>query len=286
MSGPLGAHISTAGGIAEAPRRASAIGATAMQIFSKQPNWWAEHDCTDEDVAAWTAALAQTDVRVTACHDSYLINVASPDPELRRRSIESYVREMRRCVALDIDFLCSHPGSYMTAREGALERNAEAITEMLQRVPGRTLLLLETTAGAGTALGATFDELARIIELVSEPHRSRMGVCADTCHLYSAGYDLLGDFDGVWSRFDDVLGLRRLKLLHLNDSKTPLGSRRDRHELIGEGTLGHEPFRRLMDDPRVAALPKVIETPKGDDHTATDSRMLMLLRSYLASAGT
>jgi deoxyribonuclease IV len=252
-----------------------------MQVFTKQANRWAERECSAEEVAAWREALRQTDVRVTVSHDSYLINVASPDPQLRRRSLESYVREMQRCIALDIDYLCSHPGNCIEEREPGVERNAEAITQMLERAPGRTMLLLETTAGAGTALGSTFEELARIIELVPEPHRSRLGVCADTCHLYSAGYDLVRDYDGVWSHFGDALGLDRLRLVHLNDSKAPFGSHRDRHELIGEGTLGHEPFRRIMNDPCLALVPKVIETPKGDDHTASDSSMLARLRGYL-----
>ena len=286
MTGLLGAHVSTAGGTVAALPRAKAIGATAMQVFTKQANRWAERECDAAEVAAWKEAMVDTTVRVIVSHDSYLINVASPDPGLRRRSIESYVREMQRCVALDLDFLCSHPGNYMIEREAGIERNADAISEMLERVPGRTRLLLETTAGAGTALGASFEELARIIDRIPEPHQSRVGVCADTCHLYSAGYDLVGDFEGVWSRFDDALGLRRLELLHLNDSKATLGSRRDRHELIGEGTLGHEPFRRLMNHPRIGLVPKVIETPKGDDHTAADTRMLTLLRSYLAAGAT
>jgi deoxyribonuclease IV len=144
------------------------------------------------------------------------------------------------------------------------------------------VLCLETTAGTGTALGATFEELAAIVARVPEPQRSRIGVCVDTCHAYSAGYDLVADFDGVWARFGDVIGMERLRVLHLNDSKTPFASRRDRHELIAEGSLGEAPFRRLMTDSRFAAVPKIIETPKLDDAEATDRRMLERLRGYLA----
>jgi deoxyribonuclease-4 len=141
---------------------------------------------------------------------------------------------------------------------------------------------LETTAGSGTALGATFEELATIIDRVDPAYRGRVGVCVDTCHVYSAGYDLVNDYDGVIARLEDALGLGRVHVMHLNDSKTPFASKRDRHELIAEGSLGEMPFRRIMTDERLARVPKVIETPKLDDATATDTRMLERLRSYAA----
>ncbi len=276
----LGAHTSIAGGTHLAPARAKAVQATAMQIFTKMASRWAERECLDDECRAFRAALAETDVRVTMAHDSYLINLASPDPALRRRSIESFVGELKRCEALGLDLLVSHPGNHMGDHASGLRRNAEAIAEALERVPGRCVLAIESTAGSGTALGASFEDLAAIIAFVPEPHRSRMGVCADTCHLYAAGYDLVKDFDGVWNQFDDVVGRDRLKALHLNDSKTPFGSHRDRHELIGEGTLGPKPFRRIIADERFASIPKVIETPKLDDATRTDRRMLNRLRAY------
>ena len=280
----LGAHTSIAGGTHLAPERARLIGATAMQVFTKMANRWADRACLDDECRAFRAALAGTSVRVTMAHDSYLINLASPDPVLRRRSIESFVSELQRCEALGLDLLVSHPGNHMGDHASGLRRNAEAIAEALERVPGRTRLAMESTAGSGTALGATFEDLATLIELVPEPHRSRMGVCTDTCHLYAAGYDLVGDFDGVWNRFDDVVGRSRLLAMHLNDSKTPKGSRRDRHELIGEGTLGPAVFRRIMTGDRFATVPKVIETPKLDDATKTDRRMLRRLRAYARGA--
>ena len=255
-----------------------------MQVFTKMANRWAERACLDDECRAFRAALATTNVRVTMAHDSYLINLASPDPVLRRRSIESFVSELLRCEALGLDLLVSHPGNHMGDHASGLRRNADAITEALERVPGRTKLAMESTAGSGTALGATFEDLAAIIALVPEPHRARMGVCTDTCHLYAAGHDLVGDFDGVWNRFDDVVGRSRLLAMHLNDSKTPRGSRRDRHELIGEGTLGPAVFRRIMADDRFATVPKVIETPKLDDATTTDRRMLRRLRAYARGA--
>ena len=276
----LGAHISIAGGTHNAPVRARAIGATAMQMFTKMANRWAESGCEDDECRSFRVGLAETDVGITIVHDSYLINLASPDPALRRRSIESFVAELQRCEALGIHFLVSHPGNYMDERESGLQRNADAISEALERVPGKTTLCMETTSGSGTAIGASFEELARLIELVAPALRPRMGVCVDSCHVYSAGYDLVNDYDGVWARFDDVVGRERLRVMHLNDSKTPFNSKRDRHELIAEGSLGEGAFRRIMTDPRLAEVAKVIETPKLDDAEATDRRMLERLRGY------
>jgi deoxyribonuclease-4 len=142
------------------------------------------------------------------------------------------------------------------------------------------MVLLETTAGTGTALGRTFEELAELRGLIPEPHRARIGFCADTCHLFSAGYDLVNDYDGVWTQWDKVIGLQHLRCLHLNDSKTPFASRKDRHELIAEGSLGAEPFRRIMNDPRLAHTIKILETPKGDDMVTLDRKMLHRLRAY------
>jgi len=276
----LGAHVSTAGGVPEAPPRAAAIEATAMQIFTKMANRWAERDCENDECRLFHERLGTTRVTATMAHDSYLINLASPDPLLRARSIASFVSELRRCSVLDLDYLVSHPGNYMDEREAGIARNADAISEALEQVEGRTILCLETTAGSGTALGATFEELAEIIGRVDAKHRDRVGVCVDTCHVYAAGYDLVNDYDGVIARLEDTLGLGRLRVMHLNDSKTPFASRRDRHELIAEGSLGEGPFRRIMTDARLAAVPKVIETPKLDDATVTDGRMLTLLRGY------
>ncbi|HZI42965.1 MAG TPA: deoxyribonuclease IV [Gemmatimonadaceae bacterium] len=282
----LGAHISIAGGTREAPARAKAIGATAMQIFTKMANRWAERACADDECVAFRAALADTNVRATCAHDSYLINLASPDPTLRRRSIESFVAELARCEALGLDYLVSHPGNYIDDRASGIQRNADAISEALERVPGRTVLCMELTSGAGTAIGSTFEELASLIAAVTPAHRHRMGVCVDTCHAYSAGYDLVNDFDVVWQRFGDIVGIERLRVMHLNDSKTKFASHRDRHELIGEGSLGARPFRRIMTDERFVDVPKLIETPKLDDATKTDSRMLARLRRYAAATVT
>jgi deoxyribonuclease-4 len=276
----LGAHVSAAGGVPEAPLRAAELEATAMQLFTKMANRWAERDCVDEECMLFRERLAATRVTATMAHDSYLINLASPDAVLRARSIASFVSELRRCTALGLDYLVSHPGNYMDDRDSGIARNADAISDALAQAPGETTLCLETTAGSGTALGATFEELAAIIDRIDASQRARVGVCVDTCHIYSAGYDLVQDYDGVIARLQDTLGLERVHVMHLNDSKTPFASRKDRHELIAEGSLGESPFRRIMTDERLVRVPKVIETPKLDDAKATDTRMLVRLRGY------
>jgi deoxyribonuclease-4 len=252
-----------------------------MQMFTKMASRWAERVCEEEECTAFLTELGETGVRAACAHDSYLINLASPDPVLRQRSIESFVNELQRCAALRLQYLVSHPGNFMDDRASGLARNAEAIGIGLERAPGDTVLLLEMTAGSGTVLGSNFEEMATLIEMIPQPFRGRVGVCVDTAHIFAAGYDIVNDYDGVWARFDDVLGRSRLRLLHLNDSKVPLGSRRDRHELIGEGAIGEGAFRRIMNDPRLATVGKIIETPKLDDAETTDRRMLERLRGYV-----
>ncbi len=280
MSAPLGAHISAAGGVPLTPARAIDIGATAMQLFTKQANRWAEREVEPAEAQAFREGLATSGVQFTNAHDSYLINLASPNPELRAKSIESFAAELRRCHALGLDALVSHPGNFMDERESGIARNADAIAQVLEREQGSTRLLMELTAGQGTVIGSTFEEMAALLALIPAPLCTRVGVCLDTAHIFAAGYDLVGDFDGVWQRFSDVIGLERLGLIHLNDSKAPLGSHKDRHELIGVGMIGDEPFRRLMTDPRLATVPKLLETPKGDDMVTNDRAMLAKLRAF------
>jgi deoxyribonuclease IV len=276
----LGAHVSTQGGVHTAPRRAEVIGATAIQVFTKTPNQWRDPVIAVDEGKRFRRELRKTDVRAVVAHDSYLINLASPDPELRARSIKSFIAELLRCQLLGIRAVVSHPGNYLDDRGSGLSRNAESYIECLEAVPGPIKVLLETTAGTGTALGSSFEELAEIRTKIPAPLRKRIGFCADTCHLYAAGYDLVRDYEGIWQRWDDLIGLKHLRCLHLNDSKTPLGSRRDRHELIGAGSLGPIPFRRIMTDPRLTRVMKVIETPKGDDLVTSDRKMLRRLRAY------
>ena len=276
----LGAHVSTSGGVVTAFPRAKAIGATVIQIFTKQASQWREPAISDEDRVEFRRLRESSGVVFTCAHDSYLINLASPDPMLWTRSLVSFTSELRRCEALELDALVSHPGNHMGNRNEGLCRNADAIGIALGTIPGRTRLLMELTAGTGTALGRSFEELAMLLSLVPAEVRSRVGICIDTCHLFAAGYDIVNDWDGVWQQFDDIIGWSLLGMLHLNDSKMPLGSRRDRHELIGEGFIGASAFRRVMTDPRLINVPNVIETPKLNDAERTDGRMLRRLRNY------
>lgn len=274
--------MSTAGGPASAPPRGRAIGATAIQIFTKTPNMWREPVVTPEIADAFRRARDEHPVAGAVSHDSYLINLASPDAALRQRSRQAFVGELQRSEALGLDGIVSHPGNYMDDRDAGLERNAQAITQALREAGGEVKVFLESTAGSGTVLGRTFDELRTLRELVADDVRHRVAYCADTCHLYSAGYDLVTGFDAVWDEWDRVLGLELLACIHLNDSKTAFNSHRDRHELLGEGSLGVEPFRRLMTDARFAEIPKILETPKGDDEFTNDRKMLALLRSFVS----
>jgi deoxyribonuclease-4 len=191
--------------------------------------------------------------------------------------------ELERCTALRLDALVSHPGNFMDDRGAGIERNASAIAAALERVPGKVRLLIEGTAGAGTSLGGTFEELAEIRGRIPARLRKRVGVCLDTCHLFVAGYDLVNDFDGVWTKFQKVLGFNLLGCIHLNDTNSGLGSHLDRHEVIGKGRLGVDVFRRIMTDPRLRALPKIIETPKGNDEFSNDRRAIRLLRKMQSS---
>lgn len=280
VSEMLGAHVSVQGGMATAPGRGTGIGATAIQVFTKTPNQWREPVWGDDVADAFRRELARSGLTRIVAHDSYLINLASPDRTLRARSEASFRAELERCTLLGIPSVVSHPGNFIDDRASGIARNAESITRCLEDVPGPVTVLLETTAGGGTSLGSSFEELARLRDAVGSSVRRRIGFCADTCHLYSAGYDLRRDYDGVWRRWEDAIGLSGLACLHLNDSKTPFHSRRDRHELIAEGSLGPEPFRRIMRDPRFAGVMKILETPKGDDDITEDRRMLRRLRAY------
>jgi deoxyribonuclease IV len=281
---PLGAHVSIAGGSWESAARAREISATAAQLFTKQANRWAEREVDDEERSRYAGAMQATQVRWSCAHDSYLINLASPDAALRARSLESFRAELRRCHRLGLDALVSHPGNFMDHREAGIARNAEAIAEALEEEPGTTRLLLELTAGQGTVLGSTFGEMAELLDAIPASLRLRVGVCLDTAHVWAAGYDLAGNYDSVITQFDDLIGLDQLGCLHLNDSKAMLGSHLDRHELIGEGAIGPEAFRRLMTDERLAAIPRIIETPKGSAPAENDGRMLKRLRDYAAGA--
>jgi deoxyribonuclease-4 len=277
----LGAHVSASGGVRLVPGRAREIDAVVLQLFTKQPSRWVEPNVDDETAAAFQREREDHGIVVAGAHDSYLINLSSPDRRLWRMSQRSFQAELERCIKLGLDFLVTHPGNATDKDfETGLERNARGVTESLEAVEGPTRVLLELTAGSGTSVGATFENLRTIIEAIPDEQRHRVGVCFDTCHAFSAGYDLVNDYDGVWDAFERVLGMDRLGLIHLNDSKHPYMSKKDRHETLGEGTLGAEPFRRIVLDKRLRAVPKILETPKGDDGVAADRANLELLRGF------
>lgn len=276
----LGAHVSAAGGVENAPGRAIEIESVCLQLFTKQPNRWAEPVISPEQAAAFKAARAEHEIGAVASHDSYLINLSSPDPAAWERALASFQREIERCTVLGVDYIVTHPGN---ATDGDMSegivRNAEGVSEALAAVPGDLMVLLELTAGSGTSVGGTFENLRAILDAIDTPQRDRVGVCFDTCHAYAAGYDLVNDYDGVFESFEAVVGTDQIKLFHLNDSVGTLASHRDRHANIGEGELGLGPFERLVNDERFVGVPKLLETPKGDDGVEGDLANLRLLRS-------
>lgn len=276
----LGAHVSSAGGTSNAPGRGAELDVSVIQLFTKQPNRWAEREVDADEASAFRTACQQHGIRVTASHDSYLINLASPDEVLFRRSLASFEGELRRAEALGLDYLVTHPGNATDGdRDRGMRQNAEAIITALDAVGGSTRVLLEGTAGTGTALGSTFEELAGLLEPIADRHPDRVGVCLDTCHMWAAGYDLR-NLDDVLDRIEATVGLVHVRFLHLNDSVLPLASRRDRHAAIGEGTLGDAVFAALLNHAALRAVPKVIETPKGADPVAADRANLGRLRGY------
>ena len=277
----LGAHVSSAGGVHRAPARAEEIESAVLQLFTKQPSRWAEPEISPETQDAFRAERSRARITTAVVHDSYLINLSSPDPALWKRSLRCFTGEMNRAAVLGLDFVVSHPGN---ATDGDLAsgiaRNADGVECALTEAEDGPVVLLELTAGSGTSVGGTFENLASIVARLSPQALSRVGFCFDTCHGYAGGYDLVGDYEGVFQHFNDVLGLDRLRLFHMNDSKGDLGSKRDRHEHIGRGTLGEAPFRRILRDERFAGVPKILETPKDDDPVAADLSNLNLLRSF------
>ena len=275
----LGAHVSSRGGVAAAPARGAELRATAIQLFTKTPNQWREPELAQEHVGRFRDEVVRHRLETVVAHDSYLINLASPDPILRARSIESFRRELERARALGLRAVVSHPGNYIDDRAAGLERNARAYTECLEAVNCEVEVWIEGTAGSGTALGSRFEDLRALRDALPLDVRKRIGFCLDTAHLHAIGYDL-SQIERVWEEFDHVVGMDLLRCLHLNDSRARAGSRVDRHEWIGEGRIGPEPFRRIMRDPNLEGVAKIIETPKRDDPLRHDRRMLRRLRAY------
>lgn len=280
----LGSHLSIAGGLHNALLEAEKLGCETVQIFTKNQQQWRCSPLSRQAVEDWQSHCRRLKFKRTVSHDSYLINLASPDPALRAKSIELFVEELSRCVALKVPYLVTHPGAHMgQGEETGLRRVAEALDEVHGRVPADGVVTcLEITAGQGSSLGYKLEHLAEIISLVKEP--KRMGVCLDTAHLFAAGYDFRGGkYDQLRKEIQKTIGLRRVKVLHLNDSKKDLGSRVDRHEHIGHGKIGIEGFRPILRDDAFAKIPKIIETEKGNDKQGRswDAINLDVLRSLM-----
>ncbi len=286
----LGAHMSIAGGVDQAILRGYSIGCQTIQLFTKNNNQWQGKPFRPEEVERFKHERQEKKISPILAHDAYLINLASPNPDVYKKSLEAFADEIIRAEQLGIDFLVMHPGAHLgKGEEWALKRIAESIGRALEgtapillksmgAVP--LMILLEITAGQGTNVGYKFEHLAEILKLVNRP--KQMGVCMDTCHLFAAGYDIRTEkgYQEVMKQFEDIVGIEQIYAFHLNDSKKGLGSRVDRHEPIGKGAIGLEGFRALLNDPRFQKIPMVLETPKGPD-LKEDVMNLKVLRGLL-----
>ncbi len=276
----LGAHMSIAGGLDLAPLRGQEVGCRAIQLFTKSSNQWRARPLPTEEIERYRTNLQAAGIAHTVAHDSYLINLASTDPPSHQRSMTAFQEELERAEALGIPYLVAHPGAHLGAgEETGLHQVANCIRDLLKRTKGyRVQVALETTAGQGTSVGHRFEQIATILDQIGLPERT--GVCLDTCHVFAAGYDIRTPqgYADVLGAFDQIVGISRLKVIHLNDSKRELGCRVDRHEHIGEGAIGLEAFRCLLTDPRLCRLPMILETPKDNDFIAADRRNLETLR--------
>jgi len=280
----LGAHMPIAGGVAEAPLRGGTVGCQCIQIFTKSARQWAGKPYSDDEVKAFRERQKEAGISIVVAHDSYLLNLGAPDARLRKRSIGGFIDELERCEMLGIPYLIAHPGSHVGSGEDAgIKRIARSIDETHIVCSGyKVRVALELTAGQGTNLGCSFDQMRRIFDSVRRSELMRL--CIDTEHAFAAGYDLRTDegYERTFGELADMIGIDRLVAFHLNDSKKPLGSRVDRHEHIGMGHMGLEPFRRLLNDPRFGGLPMCLETPKGPD-LKEDVENLAKLRALFAS---
>jgi deoxyribonuclease-4 len=275
----LGAHMSVAGGLHQAFERGAKVGCQTMQVFTKNQQQWKAKSLTDQDISDWQAARKASPIAPILTHDSYLINLASPNDELWEKSVAAFKEEIERNALLDIPYLVTHAGAHLgSGEEAGLKRIAEAVNRLHRErgAPGTTILF-ETTAGQGTALGYKFEHWGRLLEMLEHPEW--VGICFDTCHVFASGYDLTTPegYEATMNGLIGCVGLEKVKAFHVNDSMKGCGSRVDRHQAIGKGAMGLEPFRFLMNDARFSEIPMVLETPKGPDG-AEDIENLATLR--------
>jgi len=285
MTDYLGAHVSIAGGIYLAPERGVSEGCGVIQVFTQNTSQWRGKLISEPDAALFRQKWEESGLHEVVSHDIYLVNLGAPPGEIRDKSIVAFGEEMVRCARLGIGKIVMHPGAHTgEGEEVGLRRISEALDQLFAAVPAYTgKILLETTAGQGSNLGYRFEQLKAIIDHSAFP--DSLAVCLDTCHIFAAGYDISTRDGYEWTldEFDRIVGLHRLQAFHLNDSKKVLNSRVDRHEHIGQGALGLEPFRCLMNDPRFTAIPKFLETPKGEQKEM-DAVNLKVLRDLVALA--
>jgi deoxyribonuclease-4 len=283
----FGAHLSIAGGMHRAIAEALRFGMDTVQVFVKNQRQWRSAPLSPDDIERWHELLATPGFGPPVAHATYLINLASPDRGLYARSRAAFTEELRRCQTLGIPYLVVHPGAAREAPVGrAVERVATALNRIFDRDPRLTTMpLLETTAGQGTALGSSFEQLAEIIGRLQEP--TRVGICIDTCHVFAAGYDIRdpAQYDAMIELVDRCVGVDRIRCWHLNDSKTDLGSRVDRHEHIGRGRIGSAGFRNLLADGRFHGVPMILETPKGTGSGGKEWDRINLRRLRSLAAG-
>jgi deoxyribonuclease IV len=276
-----GAHMSIAGGMHCAFERGKEVHCRTIQVFLKNSNQWKSKILTEEDRILFQNAQKDTAIAPVLAHDSYLINLASPDSGLRRRSLNAFIEEMKRANFLGIPYLVMHPGAHVgIGIQAGIENVARALRHALEIVEPPIAILLENTAGQGSSLGWRFEQLAAILEQLRNSDRA--GVCLDTCHAFAAGYDIrtIEGYEETLQEFDRLIGIEKIRAFHVNDSKKDLGSRVDRHFHIGKGFIGLDAFRFLVNDKRFAAIPKILETPKGAD-SRLDKQNLATLKSLL-----
>lgn len=280
----LGSHTSAAGGLYKAVERAARAGCDCVQVFTKNNNQWRAKPITDAETALFKNALAELKITHPLSHASYLINLASPNEELRKKSVDGMVIELQRAEQFGIPYVVVHPGSFTTSDEATgMATIVRSLDEVYESIDGLAVeLLLENTAGQGSNLGWQFEQLQAMID--GTCYSERIGVCIDTCHAFSAGYPLASrdEYEHTFELLDRTVGLQKIKAFHLNDSKQPFAARKDRHEHIGRGEMGLEPFRNLLNDTRFAEVPMYLETEKGDeDGRDLDEINLETLRSLI-----
>lgn len=259
----LGAHMSIAGGFHQAIHAGQSIHCTTIQIFTKSNRQWASKKITDAEIEKFQHSLKASSIEQIVAHSSYLINIGSPNKETEQKSVQALADELQRCQSLQIPYLVVHPGSHLEGPiEHCLETIARNINIILNEHRGSTMILIELMAGQGTTVGNTFEQLASIRDQIND--KNRIGICFDTCHAWSSGYDFSNSkkYDSMWQKFDDTIGIQNLKVIHMNDSKALCGSHVDRHESIGKGHIGIKAFGYIMNDERFFDIPKILETPK------------------------